>query len=533
MPPRPALLRALLAAAALRAAGAAFTLASVFGSRMVLQRDAPNLSVWGRASPGTIVTLSMAPSAGGGNGTSVYSVQADGGGDWAITLGAQPGSLEPFTLVFTTAPDGSSVYLADVLFGDVFLSLGQSNAQIPVSYVLNATEEMAAALQPQYGAIRLFQADRTAWSFSPQAQLQAAPDTVWGPPNAASIAGFSALGWFNARYIADALNYSVPLGVVSLNWGATSIQAWSSPAACAACGGCPPSYNGWVPPGPTHPGNTSVLWNAMYTPWAGPPGSGAVLPIAGATWMQGEDNAQAGQADYYGCALPALVGELRALFGSPAAWVGVVQLGPWVGPTGVNDGAAGVRQAQLVSVAGDPRATTVTAADGGDPYAPQVIHSRLKQLVGRRLAAAALSVVYGRGDLSPAVGPTYASATAATAGSVVTVTVQFAPASVGGGLVLVPPTPGNYSTFCPVDAGVPADVCGFFGVQTSDGAWRNATAAVAPGGGALTLTVDTAPATGLTAVATSSGWALWPVLPLRNRAGLPAFPWRHNVSAAR
>jgi hypothetical protein len=505
---------------------------------MVLQRDAPALAVWGRADAGTNVSLELQPAPGAGQ-PARFAALADASGDWVITLGARAGSLSPYTLVFTTPlPEGTSVYLSDVLFGDVYLSLGQSNAQIPVSYVLNATAEVAAALLPQYANVRTFQADRTAWSFAPQAQLQAPPDSTWGPPNAWSIGGFSAVGWLTARYLTDALNGSVALGVISLNWGATSIQSWSSPAACAACGGCPPSYNGWVPPGPTHPGNTSVLWNSMFLPYAaaaaarggGGGGGGGTFPITGATWYQGEDNAQADQADYYACALPALVASLRGLFGSPQAWVGVVQLGPWAGPPAVNDGAAGVRQAQLLGVAGDPRVVTVTAADGGDPLAPQVIHSRRKQLVARRLAAAALSVVYGVGDLSPAVGPVYAAATArAAVGTTVTVEVSFAPGTTAGGLVLVPPTPGNSSTYCPTDEGVPADNCGWFAVQTSDGAWRNATAALGgPAGDRLVLAVDTAPATGLAAVATSSGWALWPVLPLRNLAGLPAFPWRHN-----
>lgn len=529
--PLGALLSALLPLLLPRPAAAAFSVSSVFGSRMVLQRDSPALAVWGRADAGTNVTLELQPAPGAGQ-PARFAALADDSGAWVITLGARAGSLSPTTLVLTTPlPEGTSLYLSDVLFGDVYLSLGQSNAQIPVGYVLNASEEMAAALLPQYAAVRTFQADRTAWSFSPQAQLQAPPDSTWGPPNAYSIGGFSALGWFTARYLTDALNGSVAIGVVSLNWGATSIQSWSSPHACAACGGCPPSYNGWVPPGPTHPGNTSVLWNSMYLPYATT--EGGAFAITGATWMQGEDNAQAGQADYYVCALPALVAALRGLFGSPQAWVGVVQLGPWAGPPAVNDGAAGVRQAQLVGVAGDARVVTVTAADGGDPLAPQVIHSRRKQLVARRLAAAALSVVYGRGDLSPAVGPVYASATATTVGATVTVEVAFAPGTTAGGLVLVPPTPGNFSSYCPTDVGIPADNCGWFAVQTSDGAWRNATAALGggPGGDRLVLAVDTSPATGLAAVATSSGWALWPVLPLRNLAGLPAFPWRHNISA--
>ena len=329
--------------------------------------------------------------------------------------------------------------------------------------------------------------------------------------------------------IYNATNGSIPLAGVSLNWGATSIQAWSGPAACASCGGCPPCYNGWLPPGPTHPGNASVLHNAMLLPFQGP-AAAARFPAAGAMWYQGEDNAMAAQADYYACALRALVEEWRTLLASPALWFGVVQLAPWVSTVALNEPVAALRQAQAQASigAGAPAGVSlITAADGGDPSAPQVIHPRSKALPGGRLARAALAALYGRNDLA-AQGPIYASAAAAPPGPAgrLSVTVSFQTA---------PPAPGHdFSSYCPTEVGVPADNCAWFAVQASDGLWRNASAALVapPGGGPpaqLTLTIDTAPASGLTAVATSAGYGLWPVLSLRNVAGFPALPWNFNV----
>lgn len=256
------------------------------------------------------------------------------------------------------------------------------------------------------------------------------------------------------------------------------------------------------------------------------------LRAAGLVWYQGEDNAMAGQAAYYRCALPALVASWRALLDSPAAWAGVVQLAPWTAPAAnaaaLNAAVTGVREAQLAARDAVHNISVVTAIDVGDPHAPNPIHSPHKAPIGARMARAAAAALYGLGSGSQ--GPAYAGATAVTAGSRVTVTVSFDAAGVGGGLQLVPAKAGNWSTYCPTEAAVDPSNCAWFGVQTSEGVWRNATPAVV--GATLTLTVDTAPVTGLTAVATSNGAGLWPVVTLRNAAGLPAFVWLRNITGA-
>ena len=51
----------------------------------------------------------------------------------------------------------------------------------------------------------------------------------------------SNVGWFSAasylvgRDAHNALNGTVPIGVVASNWGGTDVEAWSSPEAFAKC----------------------------------------------------------------------------------------------------------------------------------------------------------------------------------------------------------------------------------------------------------------------------------------------------------
>jgi len=310
-------------------------------------------------------------------------------------------------------------------------------------------------------------------------------------------------------------------------WGGTSIQVWVPPGITSVCGNASSYPGGW-------PTAVSALWNAMTVPFAG-------MKFGGLVWYQGESNAltAAPEDGYYLCALPFLVQSLRALFDSPAAFAAIVQLAPWASSAAsFNARVAALRQAQLAASDALPGMATITAADGGDPFGPiGSIHPRAKQLVGRRLAAAALTAVHGRP--TPFAGPRYASAAAGggAAGSL-SATVSFAapsPASPGndGPLVLIAPAPvGPFanSSVCPV--GVAADLCAGFALRGSNGVWYNASAALGAAQRTLVLTAsDSGVPAGLTATATASGWSLWPLTTLYNNAGLPAFPWNETIGA--
>lgn len=136
-------------ASGLKADGSAFRFAASLGSHMVLQRAPLRASIWGFADPGTGVKVSSSALPG-----SVYPTTADAAGVWQVALDAvQPGG--PYTV--TAASDaGASLQLDDVLFGDVYVCGGQSNMQMTVDLVFNASEEMQQA--DQYPNIRLFTA---------------------------------------------------------------------------------------------------------------------------------------------------------------------------------------------------------------------------------------------------------------------------------------------------------------------------------------------------------------------------------------
>lgn len=254
------------------ASAAPFRITSTLGSSAVLQRDV-SATVWGFGTAGLTVsaTLDGAPA---GRAT----VGADG--IWRVALPAQPASAAPRTLSFAQA-DGSTAALEDILFGDVYLCGGQSNAQFSLPQIFNHEEEIAAA--SRYPNIRLFSSGQVATPSDfaqPQTDIlhvnltwsrATVPGAVDGYGN---FTTFSAVCWVLGRTLFDALGGKIPIGLASINWGGTTVQTWSSPSTLAKCSPNPnrnaPGVNA-----------NSSLYNAKFSPFTTGP-----TAFAGAIWYQ-------------------------------------------------------------------------------------------------------------------------------------------------------------------------------------------------------------------------------------------------------
>jgi len=243
------------------------------------------------------------------------------------------------------------------------------------------------------------------------------------------------------------------------------------------------------------------------------------------------NDAESIQDGFYACQLRAMAADQRAVFGSPNAHWTTVQLAPYTGGQVLGP----FRDMQCRATAALPNAACAVIDDGGDPLSPiGSVHSRNKQLVGRRVAAGILSALYPNASSShQATGPTYASAALATAGGTGYANVSFAPTTLGGtagGLVYVPPHVDTWqnSSRCPTEIGIPADFCDWISILGSDGAAYNATAAASEDGLTLMLQAGPLPA-GVRAVGTRFGYNAWPVVNWYNGAGFPMVPWNVTV----
>ena len=495
---------------------------SVFGSHMVFQRDVP-ADLWGfGATPGGVVTVSLSGPQGIIVGTIGQRAGADG--SWNFTLPPNPAGTG-YNISIQDVASGKVQLLEDVAFGEVMWCSGQSNlsgGNTPVAYAFNATEEIAAS--SNYPWIRLFTVGLPPGSPTPLAELVAPPRIPWSRAAPSSAGPFSATCWFTGKRIADALGPDMPIGLIESAFGGTSIQVWEPPEATATCG-APPSYPGGWPTAP------SACWNSQTVPFSYNNGS-LSMRISMISWYQGESNSLTSEFEdeYYACALPFLIQSLRTLFHSPSAHAAIVQLAPWASSgANFNNQVAELRQAQLESGDSNANISVITAVDGGDPFGPiGSIHPRRKKLVGDRLGASLLTTLFN--IPTPFAGPRYASATngGGSTGKI-SATLTFTAASP---LVLIPPSPvGQFanSSVCPV--GVSEDLCGGFMLQGDKSAgWFPATASITADN--KLLLESTAGAGDTRAIASASGWSLWPISLLYSLDGmLPVFPWNNTLSS--
>ncbi|CAM4698105.1 unnamed protein product, partial [Caretta caretta] len=284
--------------------GVTFRFASYYGDHMVLQKKPAGAVVWGYGESGANVTLSlskdskvimkkMAQVEEHSETWKVVLAPMDHGGPYSV-MAEQHSREEPKNLT-----------LRDIYFGDVWLCSGQSNMEMTVSQILNASKELSEA--SLYPYIRVF----TAALIQSEVELQdlAKIDLEWSIPTAENLGHgnfsyFSAVCWLFGRHLYEMLQY--PIGLVESSWGGTCIEAWSSRRALHECGLKGDARRFLLPTLLSGPDMPSVLWNAMIHPLLN-------MSLTGVIWYQGETNAFI-NTDLYNCTFPALLTDWRKAF---------------------------------------------------------------------------------------------------------------------------------------------------------------------------------------------------------------------------
>jgi sialate O-acetylesterase len=462
----------ILLSFALAACGAArgeVVLASPFTSHMVLQRDRA-VPVWGTAAPLEKVTIAFAgqePSAVAG---------ADG--KWRVDLAPLTASAESRLLVARGSKSPAPLELSDVLVGEVWLGSGQSNMDFTLSkkvkYFAGVTQEAAEIAAANYPLIRMF-TGAAAKSLAPQERVAG----EWRVCTPETAPAFSAVGYFFARDLTREIH--VPIGIVTLAFGASTAEAWIRrealrddaklkplldhfDAAVAAFRAHPPAAAGAArsedvsalpnkerrarktgtrdPVQDQH--NATVLFNGMIQP---------VIPYAirGVIWYQGESivGGEAGVA-LYPQVQETLVKDWRKLWGEGDFPFYIVQL---AGQEAASNRPE-VREAQATLLALVPNTGMAVTTDIGEA---KNVHPHNKQDVGDRLARIALAQVYNRPiEYS---GPAYANMTVEEGRR-----IRISFTHVGGGLAVKGAGPLKYfevagadGKYAPADASLEGD----------------------------------------------------------------------------
>lgn len=359
----------LLLLAAAGTAEAKVELPALFSDNMVLQQQR-QVRIWGGSdAPQVVITPSW----------SEQTVCAEvRGGRWEAFIPTPAGSFEAQTL--TVADRDSERTLRNLLIGEVWICSGQSNMYMPLrGFTGQPVEEglSTALTSPRYSdRIRMITLPRRE-AETPQHDFEGR----WDVPSPAATLRMSAVGYFFARALTDALE--VPVGIVSASWGGSKIEAWMDEASLRAMGYDVEGIN--ADPGIEARKQCCKLYNGLIAPIAG-------FTARGFVWYQGESNlAQAGR---YAALMERMTAYWRAQWGDAQARMPLlyVQIAPHAYKNARGTEAAELVEAQTDALALIPNAAMIPTTDVGEEHC---IHPARKRPVGERLAAQALTTAYG------------------------------------------------------------------------------------------------------------------------------------------
>ncbi|MEI8293386.1 MAG: sialate O-acetylesterase [bacterium] len=472
----------------------------LFSDNAVLQRD-KKIPVWGTAADGEKVTVEFA-------GQKAETTAKDG--RWKVELQPVKATAEGQTMTFT----GNNVVKAsNVVVGEVWLCSGQSNMELLLKLSERGREVASSANDAMLRMVCIPRREMD----EPQSNAVA----TWRMGNPNSSAEFSAVAFYFGRELRKVLD--VPIGLIGSYYGNTPAQAWMDRetlagdadfkkmldeqakaesefdpvkfeaqvrsiqekfdiAAAQALAEGKPKPRGPVLPVPPNKlkQRPACLYNGMIAPLQ-------PYAIRGVIWYQGESN----NADpiLYRKLFPALIHSWREQWGQGDFPFLFVQIAPF------KDLTPGLREAQLLALESTKNTAMAVTTDVGNPVD---IHPTNKEPVGHRLSLAARALAYG--EKIEFSGPLYSSMRVEGNKAI----VSFS--HTGGGLIAKD-----------------GDLRGFM-VAGSDGRFFAAQAEIK--GESVEVS---SPGVQVPTVV-RYGWANAPDVNLFNKEGLPASPFRTDIS---
>lgn len=346
-------------------------LSSLFTDGMVLQQQA-NAPIWGWDKPGAHIRVTTSWN------NKVYKTTADAAGRFIARV-ATPAAGGPYDVVVN---DGKPVKLTNVLIGDVWMCMGQSNMEIPMKGyksqpILNTNEDILESTDPEVRLLGVPRGSTTTIQkdIKPSHWEEAGPDAV---------AKFSAVGYYYGRLLHKILH--VPIGLIRCCYAGSSIQAWMDPETLKDFPEIKiPTVNDPIKEVSRTP---TTLYNAMLHPVLG-------YGIKGAIWYQGESNYD--KPAQYDSLFTTFVRVLRAQWGqgnfpfyyAQIAPYNYAQLPPY--NHGGQYNSAFLRDVQRLDEDKIPNCGMAVLMDIGQEA---TIHPFRKKPVGQRLAYLALADTY-------------------------------------------------------------------------------------------------------------------------------------------
>ncbi|MBO4423280.1 MAG: hypothetical protein J5879_07560 [Clostridia bacterium] len=399
-----------------------FTVSKVFGNNMVIQRNEV-IRIWGWAPTAQNGRVVCAEFAGLSGSAEIRN------GEWMITLdGMLPENTTGQTL--RVYGKGCEKKFNNVLVGDVYWVVGQSNVWYPVSAIRNEplaseagrTAEISNDLQIRLN--RTYAGDFTGITLGTN---DVSKDVVnkrgWQTPRQGAL-DFSALGYFTALMLYNELNRKVPIGMIEFDGNGCALHAFLPNEVRDALHVSTLS-NGVYTAAGVNAHTSSFMYNhGMY--------SFQNFPISGILWYQGESDCSTANNNCYAYAdrFVALINYLRNAHNQTVNHdypVYIVEFPPIY----MNFDYSLVRMTMGKIPSMLENAHICTSADlWKDKTYENNLHPYNKWEISERMKDIILADRYGKGKLDEAEGPVVESCTFSSDGK--TATIKFR--NVGTGL---------------------------------------------------------------------------------------------------
>jgi len=387
-----------------------------FTDNMVLQREKP-INIWGKGVPGMEVVVEF-----GGHPLSTL-VKVDS--SWSVSFPGQKVSEELGTLKISSGNE--SLELHNIVLGDIWLCLGQSNMEWPMSNEMHWPEERKEVDQSKVRILNAVPAGRNIYG-EPYSDSLVSRLTVdrfyqwspWTTSDIQSVASFSAVGYYFGKTLVQ--HTGIPMGMINLSIGGAPAESFIRREALDRNESFAPKVRGdwlsnealpdWVRErGYQNVGSSpdvprdALGKNHGYKPdMAYESGIKPLLPfpIAGILWYQGESNAQERERVMeYGDLIKVMVEDYRTSWNQPEMpfyWVQLssidtIEYNSQLWPE--------FRDEQRKMLDAIPYGGMAVTCDIGNKTD---VHPRNKKDVGFRLARWALHNMYHKKNIIPS-GP--------------------------------------------------------------------------------------------------------------------------------
>ena len=372
-----------------------------FSDNMVLQRNQP-IMLWGKGKPDEKIDAQL------GSLTASAIVQQNS--SWQINFPPQPATASPLQLMLAMGQE--KIQIKNILIGDVWLCIGQSNMEWPMSRELHWKTEQKQSDQPLIRFINPPPVGRYVYNVKFKDSLlhrlheeKFYQWNGWETSSSSTISSMSSVAYYFAKRIQQ--DVAIPVGLINLSIGGAPLESFIGTEALLADEQFKQKVNGnwlfndalpvWIRQrGLQNLDSVPFMYGDEYGPnHAFKPGfaykSGILpltnFPISGVLVYQGESNAEEKErVDEYGKLFRLLVNQYRhnwSLPNLPFYWVQLSSIERPHWPAFRDE------QRKLLELI--PNSGMAVTTDYG---LRNDVHPPNKKIVGERLALLALRDVY-------------------------------------------------------------------------------------------------------------------------------------------